>query len=457
MGTFPRVEQASPGQSPGWRLAAFSSLAIPASAATQPLNVYLPALLTQHYGLPLATIGLVFLIERLWGAAVDPVIGVLSDRTQSRLGPRRSWILAGGLLFALATVALFFPPVAISVPYLIVALFAFYTAWAMIQIPYLAWSGEIASDYHERTRVQTFVHVAGAASPLLVLVLPTILDQIRPGDIVAKQSAFGLFILASLAIALPLALRSFGDPPRNPAPSRAGLRASLSLIVRQRLLRRVILSDFAVVCGQTIRGTLFVFFVAMYMGRPEWASGLFLLQYVFGVAAGPIWLRVARRFGKHHTAVAGESVQVVINLGLLLVSPDEFALLLALTIAQGLAQGSGNLMLRSMVADVADKHRLESGQDQTALFFSAFSISAKAATAVAAGIVLPLIGWLGFDPKGENSPQALQGLLTVFALGPALAHAASALIIARFDLDEAAHSEIRRKLDAGDPALAPAE
>lgn len=445
-----------PDRVPGWRLAAFSSLAIPVTAASQPLNVYLPAILTQHYGLSLAAIGLIFLGERLWGALADPLIGIWSDGTRLAFGPRRSWILGGSLLFALATVALFFPPVAVTLPYLAVTLFVFYTAWAMIQIPYLAWSGEIASDYHERTRVQAFSHVAGASALLLVLILPTLLDQLRPGDILAKQAAFGAFILIGLAVTLPLALRAFPDAPRGAAAFKpVSLRQSLRLILRERLLVRIVLSDFAVVFAQSVRGTLFVFFVAIYMGRPEWASGLFLLQYGFGIAAGPIWLRIARRLGKHRTAVAGELVQVLINLGLLLVTPETFGLLLALTVAQGLAQGSGNLMLRAMVADVADKHRLDTGQDQTALFFSAFSLSAKSATAAAAGIGLPLVAWLGFDPKGANSPEALTGLLGVFALGPAFAHAASALLIARFPLDEAAHSAIRRQLDAH--ALVPAE
>jgi glycoside/pentoside/hexuronide:cation symporter, GPH family len=194
------------------------------------------------------------------------------------------------------------------------------------------------------------------------------------------------------------------------------------------------------------------------MGLPQWASGLFLLQFVFGIAAGPIWLRIGKTLGKHRAAVAGEMIQVGINLGLLLVSPGNLSLLLALTVAQGLAQGSGNLMLRSLVADVADRHRLETGHDRGALFFSAFSLSIKAGMAAAVGIALPLVGWLGFDPAAHvNTPQALQGLLYVFAIGPAVAHLISAALIHGFPLDEAEHSRIRRALDQREAALQPAE
>ncbi|AHE56085.1 MFS transporter [Sphingomonas sanxanigenens] len=431
----------------GWRLAAFSSLAIPIYAAQMPLGVYLPSIYAQYYGLPLATIGLIFLFERLWGAAADPLIGIVSDRTRSRFGRRKSWIVAGAVLYGLAAIPLFFPPAGVTPVHLAATLFVFYLGWSMMQIPYLAWAGEISGHYHERTRVATFATVAGSSALLLVLVLPTLVDQFRPQDAPLKLAVFGGVVLASLVITLPLTLNAFAEAPAPAAPrERVALGRTLVLVAGDRLLLRVIGSDFAVTFGQLVRSTLIVFFVSVYMGRPEWASGLFLLQFVFGIAAGPIWMRIGMTLGKHRAAVAGELVQVVINLGLLLVTPARFELLLALTVAQGLAQGSGNLMLRSIVADVADKHRLDTGTDRTALFFSVFSLTSKAAMAAAIGVALPLIAWLGFDPQGSNTPAALTGLLFVFALGPALAHALSAWLIHGFPLDEAAHAEVRRAL-----------
>jgi Na+/melibiose symporter-like transporter len=77
--------------------------------------------------------------------------------------------------------------------------------------------------------------------------------------------------------------------------------------------------------------------------------------------------------------------------------------------------------------------------------------------AAAVGIALPLVAWLGFEPRGANTPEALQGLALVFALGPAIAHLISAVLIARFPLDEGAHAEIRRKLEADAVLLQPAE
>jgi len=250
-----------------------------------------------------------------------------------------------------------------------------------------------------------------------------------------------------------LTLRAFPEAaPASPAPAapqaKPSFTATLRVVLREKLLLRVILSDMAVTFGQGVRGALFIFVVTFYMGLPKLGAALMLAQFIFGIAAGPIWMQIAKHFGKHRTAVAGELVQVAINASLLLLAPGSVGLLIALTLAQGLAQGSGNLMLRAMVADIADRHRLETGQDRTALFYSAFSISMKAGMALAVGVALPLVGAAGFDPAAaQNTPAALQALLLVFALGPALAHLASAALLRGFTLDEAAHETIRRELD----------
>jgi len=442
----------------GWRLAAFSAIAVPLAGAGLPLAVFLPPVYAQDHGLSLGAIGLIFLLGRLWDAVLDPFVGALSDRTRSRFGRRRPWIAGGSVLFALSAFFLFFPQGQVTALSLAVILFFFYLGWTAIQIPFLAWSGEISGHYHERTRIATYQTVVTAAALMLALVLPTIADQFRPGDGALKLALMGGLVAATVIPGVLLTLTAFGE---TTAPAIPAVRQPIGQIVRavlgDRLLLRVLGSDFAVTLGQTIRASLIVFFVTFYMGRPEWAGGLFLFQFVFGILAGPIWLRIGYRLGKHRTAVAGELVQVAINLGLLLVTPDSFGLLLGLTLAQGLAQGSGNLMLRAIVADVADKHRLDTGENRTGLYFSVFSLAGKAATAAAIGIALPLVAWLGFDPKADNTPAALSSLLYVFALGPALAHALSAWLIAGFPLDEAAHARIRDELEARDRAPLPAE
>ncbi|HAF42789.1 MAG TPA: sodium:melibiose symporter [Sphingobium sp.] len=434
------------------RLAGFASIAVPIAGAGLPLALFVPQLYATEFGLSLATIGLIFFLGRFWDVAADPLVGVLSDRTRSRFGRRRPWIAAGGLLFGLSSALLFFPPAALVTPaYLAAVLFVFYLGWSMLEIPSSAWAGELSRRYHGRTRVVSYQALLRSIGLLAVLVLPTILEQFEPANGLLKLKLVGGFILVTLVPALLLSLLSVPEPTVPAAPPvRQGFGRAIGVIFSDKLLLRVLAADAVVTTGQSIRAGLIVFFAVWYMGLPAWASGLYLLQFIFGVAAAPIWQRIGTRIGKREAAIAGELAQAAINLALLLVVPSALPLLVALTIAQGLTQGSGNLMLRAMVADVADAHRLRTGHDRTGLFFSVFALSAKLGPAIGIGVALPLIAWAGFRVGPGNAPEALESLKYLFAIGPALAHILATAIIWRFPLDEAAHAEIRRALDRAD-------
>ena len=445
-------------QRPGnGRLVAFASLGIPLAAVFLPLGVYLPPFYTQTMGMSLGTVGLVFMLSRLWNAVCDPLIGLLSDHTRTRFGRRKPWIAAGGLLFVAAVAAVYWPPRHLTAAGLGAALFALYLGWTMIGTPFAAWASELTGDYHERSRVQTFLQTGSAVGLMLTLLLPALLDQLAQRSPAAKIAAMGAFAIATFVPSVLFVLLRYREP--QPARRETGVSTlgALRQFATNPLVLRVMASDFFVAMGQGVRGALFVFYVSAYIGLPKWASLLFLLQFVFGVFAAPIWLRVGYRLGKHRTVVAGEITQIAINLALLLIGPGDLWPLLGLTVAQGLAQGSGNLMLRAIVSDLADDHRLKTGREQSGLLFSIFNVTNSAAAAAAIGIAYPLIAWLGFVPGHANTHAALAGLAIVFAVGPALGHTVSALLIRRFPLDERRQAELRAELEARDLLFAPQE
>jgi GPH family glycoside/pentoside/hexuronide:cation symporter len=443
------------------KLAAFSSLGIPLAGSLLPVAVYLPPFYAQTMGLGLGVVGTVFMLSRLWNAICDPLVGVLSDRTRTPIGRRKPWIAAGAPLVIAAIVAVFWPPVNATAShlglYLGAWMFVLYLGWAMVGTPFYAWSGELSAQYHQRSRVQTFVQVAVASGYVLVLLIPAILDQMGPQFAHEKVAAMGAFALVSLIPGLVTLLFRFReDPSLSAQHGDTRVAKSLAEVLTSPLVLRVMGSDFFVCFGQGMRTALFVFYVTAYMGLPKWGSLLYLLQFVFGVFAGPIWLRIGYRLGKHRTVIAGEITQIAVNLCLLLMVPGQFWPLIALTIAQGLSQGSGNLMLRAIVSDIADERRLHSGLEQSGLLFSIFNVTSNAAAAAAVGIAYPILAWIGFYPGHANSAAALSGLAMLFALGPAFGHTVSALLIWRFPLDEEAHARTRRALDLRDAASAAA-
>ena len=444
------------------RLLRFTALVVPLAAAAQPMMAYVPALLSRHYGIPLATLGLLFLAGQVINSLLDPLIGTLSDRTESRFGRRRPWIFGGGLLFTAGSAMLFFPPVGVSTLWVGTGVLLYYCGASAMGTTFMAWSGEVSGDYHQRTRIASMFTLFSSCALVLALVLPAVADQLRPGDGALRLTLFGMLVLATAVPGLWLTLTAMPDRSPPALEHRLSLRAALSAVLGNALLLRVLAADAAVTAGQGVRTGLLLFIVTFYLGRPEWAAGMFLFQYSFGILAAPIWQRIGVALGKARAAVLAELVQSAINLGLLFLTADRFWLMLVLALLQGLSQGSGNLMLRSIVSDIADHHRLATGEDRVGLYFSVFSISVKLGGALAVGIALPLVASFGFDPKAAvNSPAALHGLLFVFALGPALAHAVAAALMLGFPLDAKRHSVIRRQLEARDSvaaaALVPAE
>lgn len=439
-----------------WQLLRFAAIAVPVYAAAQPVMAFVPAILARDYGVPLATLGLVFLIGQVVNSLLDPAIGALSDRTITRFGRRRPWIAGGGLLFMAGAAMLFFPPANVGVVWVGTGALLYYIGASATTTALLAWSGEISGDYHQRTRIASIFTLLGSSALVLTLLLPAVADQIRPNDGPLRLTLFGTLVLATAVPGLFLTLTSAGDRTVAVVRERFDLRTSLRAVFGNKLLLRVLASDTAVTAGQGIRTALVLFIVTIYFNKPEWAAGFFLFQYSFGVLAGPIWQRIGLKLGKSRAAVLAELVQAAINFGLVFLTADRFWLLLVLALLQGLSQGSGNLMLRSMVADVADKHRAETGENRVGLYYSVFSVSQKLGGAIAVGLALPLVAALGFDPRlaVNNTPNALHGLVLVFAVGPALAHTLAAALVAGFPLDAHHHSEIRRQLEARDEDFA---
>lgn len=433
------------------RLFRFAALGMPLAAVEVPLGIYLPPLYASALGFDLVTVGLVFLVARLWDAAIDPGIGILSDRTRSRFGRRRPWIAVGGAIVLLGAILVFLPPAGAGAGVLLLGLCTLYLGCSMIATPYAAWAGELAGQYHERTRILTYGQVMTSLGLLLALVLPRLLADRLAGVPRLELAGMGAMAAVLLVPALLTGLTALPEPPPTPRPAEPeSLVRALRLASADRLLLRVLAASFAARLGQGLRTAVFVFFVAHFMGRPGWAHGLFLLQYLFGIVACPLWLVIGRRLGKSRAAVVGELAQTGINLALLLLEPAGTALLVALTVAQGLTQGSGTLMCRAIVADVADHHRLVTGHDRIGLFYAVLSLTDKAALALAVGAALPLLALCGFDPRAPNDPVVLGHLRDVFALGPALGHLLSAAIIRGFALSEHRHSEIRRQLAVRD-------
>ncbi len=140
------------------KVVAYASLGFAAKALTLPLISYLPPAFAQATGLSLATLGVVFMVARLWDIAMDPVAGYLIDRFDPPLGPRKFWLLVALPLMLVTIPPLFAPRLfglegQVGLVIVIFLLLLFYFGWTLLSVGQYAWLVDLAPDFRSRTRL----------------------------------------------------------------------------------------------------------------------------------------------------------------------------------------------------------------------------------------------------------------------------------------------------------------
>lgn len=453
---------APPRRLPNRTLAAFSAACLPYAALGLPVYVTLPEFYASHVGVDLALVGVIFLVIRLADIFVDPALGMVIDRTHSRFGRYRLWMGLAAPLLMLAVGMLFMVKPGAGGAYLTVWLVLMSLGFSVSLLSQVSWASTLTSDYDQRSRIYGWWQTANIVGVLVVLLIPALVQNLGLGDYAAAVRWQGLFIIVALPLTLAVTFAFTPEPKHGPTPDRASRFAYLQLF-RLPVLQRLLTADLMLGIARGVVGALFFYFFEAVRGFERAETSILLLVYfVAGLAGAPVWSALAVRIGKHGALVLACIYFAVTLLlasfaGPVLVPLAEAAglgnaevLVAGLMVALvGLAFASGDLLLRAMMADVADQVRLDEGADRTGLLFSILTATSKLGYAVS---VMTFAGlrMTGFDPAlgGQNSATALAWLQAMFAGLPALCLVVGAFALWRYPLDQKRHAEIRAALDA---------
>jgi glycoside/pentoside/hexuronide:cation symporter, GPH family len=378
------------------------------------------------------------------------LVGVIQDATRTRFGRRKTWIAASVPLLCVSVWFVFNPPENASLSYLYVALFVMYVGFTMAQVGHFSWGAEIATDYHERSRVHGWRETCAVLGMLTVLVVPAVVQQLKlggPGDDVRAMGWYVIILFPLLAL---VTLSQVPEPPPPPL-QKLDWRAALSAVWANRPMRLALVAEFLSGFAPGVTGALFVFFFQSVLELGGTANVLLLVYFVAAVIGVPLWIQLSYRLGKHRTLAAAVLVQAVTLSAIVLLPKGEVGpAVLGMALA-GVAANAAPFLLRSMVADVVDQDRLDTGEQRTGLYFGLMLLAAKAALALAPGITYVTLDWAGFDQAlgPKNSPQALSTLTWLFIAAPILANLALALLVWRFPLDARRQAELRAAIEAG--------
>ena len=434
-------------------LVAFAMPGLPMGALAVALSVYLPRYYAGHFALGLPAGGLAFMVVRLVDMTADPVIGVLMDRTRTRLGRYRVWLVLGAPVLMVPVYMLFIPPGGVSYLYLLGWLFIYYLGASVIGLSHASWASVIAAKYHERSRVFGVLQIIGILGATAVLVLPVVMATKSGASGAGDIGAMGWFIFAALPIGVALALIR---TPERVAPDlrgeKFGPRDYWEMISRPDM-RRIIAADLCLALGPGWMSALYLFYFHDSRGFTiANASKLLLIYIAAGVmgAAGLSWL--ATRLGKHRTLMCASTAYSLGLVAVALLPKANFPFAALLMFALGFMAAGFPLLDRAMVADVGDAVRLDQGKNRIGLLYAMITTTQKVAGALSIGFSFTVLGWIGYQAKegAINTPAAIHGLQLVYLITPVVFVMLGGACYFGYKLDSKRHAEIRAQLDQRD-------
>lgn len=440
------------------RLAAFVSPALPLAAIGLPFTVHLPPYYAGELGLGLATVGFIFFLVRAIDLPLDPLLGVLIDRTRTPIGRFRPWFLAGAATLVVSSYLVFMAAPGISAMAAFWSVMLLYAGLSMFQVAHQSWAATLTDEYHGRSRVFGWLQTTGVLGMVLVLSLPPLAAGLT-GDRTpaAGVHAMGWFTIVLLPLTLLLTFASTGEP-RRPGTRHHVRLGDMRTVATNPLMRRLLAADMLSGVAPGIAGAMFIFVFTHRLGfTAAQASLLLLVYFIAGLIAAPLWMRLAVRIGKHRTAtLAGAFYCVTQPLIVLLPAGQLWIVVLGMAVA-GIPYAAFPFLMRAMLADVIDADRLQTGADQTGLYSAVLTTATKLSYAVPIGVIYPYLSWIGFNgaPDAVNTPAALAGMAYMFALAPVLFMGAAALVAWGWPHDREAHERVHGALVATDVAGQP--
>jgi GPH family glycoside/pentoside/hexuronide:cation symporter len=400
--------------------------------------------------------GLGKMLGLVWDGINDPVTGYLSDRTRTRLGRRRPFLLAAAVPIGLTFGLLWCPPANMgtlaSFLYLFLAYVLVDTCFTLYATPYLALGAEMSDDYHERTQIsatRSFFHVLGLFAGG---VIPGVVLARYAGSPATGYAVMGFGLGAFMTVVALVTGSLVPEPRRESAPSAhitwadfgGGLRSTL----RNRPFRVMVGTFALILLGGAIHQTLVPYAFRYWLGRPEMVGSVIGLYLAASVLSLPLWTAVAHRLGKDRALKLCMAWAAMALAALpFAFSPDmSNTRLYALLVLAGLGNGGWAVLPVAITADIIDHDELDTGERREGAYFGVWTLVMKLAAALAAGVVGVALQLLDYVPNAEQSPGVILGIRLLYGPIPAACILAALGVFWRFPLTRAQHREVQAAL-----------
>lgn len=413
-----------------------------------PVYVHIPKFYTDIVGVDIAWVGTILMLARLFDAVSDPLMGVISDRTRSRMGRRRPFIFWGSFCLAASMFLLFVPPHLEGISALawfaatIVALFFF---WTVVTVPYEALGPALTSDYTERTSLFVMRDGLLIAGTLLAAASPAVIEALQ-ADAAVEVAQRQKFLWIALMYAPMLIGSCLWCVWRIREPVDAAQRALPELNRLKGVLRNrpflILLTSYTIgALGSNLPATLILYYV-QYVLESTRADLFLFLYFASGILVLPIWIKLSQRVGKKNAWLASMAINTMAFIGVYFLGPGDEWGYAVLVVLSGLGFGATLALPSAIQADVIDYDEYLTGSRQEGWYIGIWSVVKKFSAAIGVGAGLTILGMVGYTPVENQPPEVIQALKVLYAIVPSVCNAVAFAIALAFPISQQAHQRI---------------
>ena len=437
-------------------------------------GAYLMIFYTDVFGISAAVVGTMFAVTRVWDSFFDPVVGAVADRTSSRWGRFRPYLLFLAVPFGVIGILTFLtPPFGQTgkIVYAFITYALMMMVYSAINVPYASLLGVMSPDPADRNTLATYrMTFAYLGSFLALLLFMPLVNAFGGGNsggpmlgwLTAPQAGWLMAAGVIAVVCVLLFLGCFALTKERVRPVRQG-KTSLKTDLRDLLHNRpwwiLLGAGVASLVFNSIRDGATVYYFKYYvdetavgsisfLGLPFVLSGLYLAvgqaANILGVIlAAP----VSNRIGKRRTFMAAMAVASVLSVAFFWLGKDQLVPIFILQALISVCAGSIFPLLWSMYADCADYSELQTGNRATGLIFSSSSMSQKFGWAFGTAITGWMLAQFGFQANAVQSAETLQGIRMFLSLLPAAGAFLSLVFIYFYPLSAQKMRQITHELE----------
>lgn len=431
-------------------------------------GAYLMIFYTDVFGLPAAAVGTMFLITRIWDSAFDPIVGVIADRTHSRWGKFRPYLLWLAVPFGLIGVLTFFTPdwgPTAKLVYAYVTYSLMMMVYSAINVPYASLLGVMSPDPKERNTLSTFrMMFAYIGSFIALLLFMPLVNFFSGGSKEAGEQQMGwtlaVVVIAVMCVVLFLGCFAWTRERVKPIKTEQNpLKDDLKDLFHNRPWWILLGAGVAALVFNSIRDGATVYYFKYFVVEEEYTSvSLFGVSFVLSglylavgqaanivgvIAAAP----VSNRIGKRNTYMWAMIIATVLSIIFYWFDKDDLVLIFVFQVLISICAGSIFPLLWSMYADCADYSELKTGNRATGLIFSSSSMSQKFGWAIGTAVTGWLLAFFGFQANAVQSEEAISGIKMFLSFLPAVGTVLSVIFISLYPLTEKKMKEITAELE----------